>query len=279
MNKKTAVYSALGAMIVILALLGYFNRGFLRELVYELRQPEVPAAVRFSDLEKTEPETSESEAKDVEAPEPADATEVSELQESPSDEVDLPDEIHLDVPFLLQAPKQNWVQPFADACEEASLLMVHAYYNDKGADFTEDEGIEAILGVTNYEDETYGHNKDTDTEEVGETAEQYFGYETALIRDVTSPRDIKEVLAQGYPVIVPAYGKALQNPNFRNGGPDYHMLVIKGYTDDGYWITNDPGTRRGKGYLYREDVLINALHEFHPDDMTLGAKRMILLIP
>lgn len=277
MSTKTKILNGFLAILFAAAVIGYANRAMLRDAYYEWRQPDVPEAVSFEDFVET---TVESEATEEPARETATSSpSESEREEPVKPSADLPPEIQLDVPFLLQAPKQNWVQPFSDACEEASLLMVHAYYTGKDGDFAEDEGVEVIQALADYEDEAYGHNKDTTTEEVSQTAENYFGYETVLVREVRSANDIKEMLAKGYPVIVPAYGKALGNPNFRNGGPDYHMLVVKGYTADGYWITNDPGTRRGKGYVYREDVLMNALHEFHPEHMTKGAKRMIVLVP
>ena len=108
--------------------------------------------------------------------------------------------------------------------------------------------------------------------------QEYFGYRRALVREATES-SIKSALTNGYPVIVPAYGKALLNPNFRNGGPEYHMLVIKGWTKDGKWITNDPGTRRGPDYIYGKQLLLDAIHDFNAEDMTLGRKVMIVLLP
>lgn len=190
-----------------------------------------------------------------------------------------PAEVNIAVPFLLQAPYQNWVEPFENACEEASLIMVDAFYQGRHANFAAAEGEEAILKVVAYEDGAYGYNKDTNTPEVALTAKNYFGYQHTIIRTVNSADDLKSVLANGYPVIVPAYGKALKNPNFRNGGPDYHMLVVKGYTKDGLWITNDPGTRNGPDYLYKQDVLLNAIHSFTEGNMQAGAKEMIVVLP
>lgn len=157
--------------------------------------------------------------------------------------------------------------------------MVDAFYRGRSTAFGADEAAEAILKVVAFEDATYGYNKDTTTQEVARTAKEYFGYESAFIRPLETPEDMKRVLANGYPIIVPAYGKALGNPNFRNGGPEYHMLVVKGYTKDGKWITNDPGTRRGADYLYANDVLLNAIHSFHPEDMRKGAREFIVVLP
>lgn len=274
MSRKNKIRIIIGAGTVLVLAVLYTQRGTIRETLYEATKPDTPPAVSFREVEA-------QKATEIAQNENEEQTNTAEkrIETETTKNTELPSEIQLDVPFLLQAPKQNWVDPFEDACEEASLLMVDSYYTGKKTDFTEEEGVDAILKITAYEDGAYGHNKDTTTEEVGFTAKNYLGYAQVLLRDITSPDDIKEMLAKGYPVIVPAYGRALGNPNFRNGGPDYHMLVIKGYTADGYWITNDPGTRRGKGYVYREEVLMNALHEFHEGDMTKGAKRMIVLIP
>ena len=95
----------------------------------------------------------------------------------------------------------------------------------------------------------------------------------------TTDANIKTALNKGYPVILPAHGKELLNPNFRNGGPEYHMLVIKGYKADGSWIVNDPGTRNGPDYIYPHDRLLIANHDFNATDMKLGAKVMIVVYP
>ncbi len=281
MSKRKVAYIVLAALsaFVVAGGLAYANRGAINDWIYERSRPSVPVPVSFDEVKRGTIDDEEVAPSEVAMQEPVLDEEASNENEPETPSAALAAEINLDVPFLLQAPSQNWVQPYAEACEEASLLMVDAYYKNKGSDFTTEEGLKEILNVAAYEDTEYGHNKDTTSEEVALTAKNYFGFREARIIDVTSAEEIKAVLAEGRPVIVPAYGKALGNPNFRNGGPDYHMLVIKGYTADGYWITNDPGTRRGKGYVYSEKVLMNALHEFFPGDMTKGEKRMIVLIP
>jgi hypothetical protein len=60
---------------------------------------------------------------------------------------------------------------------------------------------------------------------------------------------------------VPADGKKLDNPNFKNGGPVYHMLVIKGFTGDKF-ITNDPGTRLGADFIYTQSNLMYSLADW-----------------
>jgi len=75
----------------------------------------------------------------------------------------------------------------------------------------------------------------------------------------------------------------LNNPNFKQPGPIYHMLVIKGY-NSWEFITNDPGTRKGNSFKYPYSTLINAVHDWNHDlavggmteaEMAQGAKVMI----
>ncbi|KKR45570.1 MAG: hypothetical protein UT82_C0026G0013, partial [Parcubacteria group bacterium GW2011_GWB1_40_14] len=88
---------------------------------------------------------------------------------------------------------------------------------------------------------------------------------------------IKRELAAGNPIIVPAAGRELGNPYFTSPGPLYHMLVIRGYTSDDKFITNDPGTRRGEEYTYKFDILMNAIHDWNGGDVINGKKVIIVL--
>ena len=67
--------------------------------------------------------------------------------------------INLAVPFTSQAPTANWAQPFQDACEEASLMMVHYYYaNQKMPDKLAVEKI--ILDMVDWQVKTLGVHPD-----------------------------------------------------------------------------------------------------------------------
>jgi len=267
MNKRAAIYITLGvALAAGTAGMAYFLRGNVRELAYELTRPPLPEAVSYIPSTSTAQATTTAQA--IPSTKPA----------STSTKPLAPAEINLSVPFVLQAPKQNWVQPFEDACEEASLIMVDAYYDGRKTNFGPDEAERAILDVVAYEDETYGYNKDTNASEVMKTAQNFYLRENVEIVEATEAT-IKAALVKGYPVIAPAHGKSLQNPNFRNGGPEYHMLVIKGYTKDGQWITNDPGTRRGADYLYPKQRLLDAIHDFNKENMKLGRKVVVIIKP
>jgi hypothetical protein len=181
------------------------------------------------------------------------------------------------VPFTIQAPEQKWDTAAEDYCEEASMLMAVRYHEgvrgtlDPVATRTELEKIAA------WEDERFGYNKDISAQEMIIVLKEYFGRSARLIRQPTRAVLTKE-LAAGRPIIVPAAGKLLKNPNFQNGGPDYHVFVITGVDGD-VFITNDPGTRNGRGYRYAAGILETANHNYEGDlaRMSEGEKVMIVV--
>jgi len=95
--------------------------------------------------------------------------------------------------------------------------------------------------------------------------------------------DVKEELAEGNPVIIPAAGRDLGNPYFSGKGPWYHALVIigfrRGWTGRRYFIVNDPGTKRGKSYEYNVETLLNAIHDWTgvKEEIRNGPKVMVVL--
>ncbi len=186
----------------------------------------------------------------------------------------LPDQINLKVPMVYQAPFSVWDAIHEDACEEASMMMLRAFYDGKTS-LTRDEMEKGIQDLVAYEMRTIGYFESTDAEQNAKLLRDYFGFKDVQILPVSSVADIQRQIAAGQPVILPAYGKALKNPNFRNGGPMFHMLVVRGYKK-GYLITNDPGTRKGEDYVYTDSVIMNALHDWNGGDVQNGAKVMII---
>ena len=58
-------------------------------------------------------------------------------------------------------------------------------------------------------------------------------------------------------------GQLLHNPNFKQPGPERHMLVIIGFDPrKKQFITNDPGTRNGANYRYNYTTLYNAIRDY-----------------
>lgn len=187
----------------------------------------------------------------------------------------IPFSFNLKVPFVPQAPHKVWDEIHDDACEEASILMLQAYMNDENlADL--DEMERRIQAAVAWQNETYGDFKSTSAARTAEIMREHLGMKNVRVLPVTDIIDVKRHIAAGRPVILPAAGKLLGNPNFRNGGPLYHMLVAKGYTASTV-ITNDPGTRLGADYAYEDEVLWNAVHDWNGGDVENGDKVMIVV--
>ncbi|MFA6307267.1 MAG: C39 family peptidase [Patescibacteria group bacterium] len=184
--------------------------------------------------------------------------------------------INLAVPFTSQAPTANWDQPFQDACEEASLLMVDYYYQNKN--MPSKEAVENIfIDMVAWQEKFMEGNYDITIEETGQLAKGYFGYNVSVIPNLTATK-IRNLLREGFPVIVPANGHILINPNFTGDGPKYHMLVIKGFVDDKF-ITNDPGTRNGADFVYTETNLMEAIADWDKEKaLTVGPKNALILL-
>ncbi len=176
-------------------------------------------------------------------------------QQTPTETTSLPEELKLTVPFTSQAPTGNWDELHNEACEEASVIMAWAYFNDITS--LPPTTVEAeITKLTKWQQDNYGYYLSITTPETARMAQQVYGLETEI--KSFNADTIKQALAEGKLVIVPAQGQLLGNPNFTPPGPPYHMFVITGYyTENGvdYFITNDPGTRRGENYEYTFDTV------------------------
>ncbi len=172
-----------------------------------------------------------------------------------------------DVPFTSQAPFGEWSDPRQqDGCEEASALMAAKWA--LGQTFTLDEAKAAILGMSGWEKATYGTFMDTSISDTAERLlKQYLQFTNYQVKTNIGVADIKAELALGKVVIIAVDGTKLQNPNFTDGGPARHMLVVIGYdasTDE--FITNDPGTRAGAGYRYSSSIIAGALRDYPSGD-------------
>lgn len=193
--------------------------------------------------------------------------------------VDLPKEMNLAVPFTSQAPEKNWDQPWQDACEEAAVLMMEAYYGNQKLSvlFAKDE----ILKMVKWEEEK-NWGRSIEIEKVQDLVQYYMPNiltsKNLKIKIIENPtvEQIKKYVAAGTPVLVVADGKILPNPHFQNGGPEYHALVIRGYTETEF-ITNDPGTQFGENFKYKYHDLMKSIRDWNAGDVKNG-RRVVLVI-
>lgn len=188
----------------------------------------------------------------------------------------LPAEVNLKIPFTSQAPHKNWDLPYQHFCEEASALMAASYIQNQTIAGPDDADAK-LLAVKKFEDKKFGFYKDTTAEETAVILREYFGLEKVEIAADPTIADIKSALALGRAVIVPLAGRQIGNPNYKQPGPLYHMLVIKGYKKNSDFITNDPGTRKGADYTYRPDVIMDAIHDWNGGDVDTGKKVMLIV--
>ena len=194
------------------------------------------------------------------------STDTQDTKNSP-ELVSLPTTVNLDVPFTSQAPESNWEQPWQDACEEAAILMLDAYYKGYALSplFSKDE----LLKMVDWQTER-GWGYSIPLSQIEQASRDYMGdrFDFRVIED-PSIEELKRLLAEGTPIYVVAYGKSLDNPNFTNGGPEYHALIIRGYNESGF-ITNDPGTRNGKEFFYTYENLMSSMHDWNNGDVENG---------
>lgn len=183
--------------------------------------------------------------------------------------------VNWDVPFTSQAPLANWDEVHQEACEEASVLMVIRYFQGKTLGTPEQANVD-IEALVERNTELGFPVDDTAAEIITLLHDQDPSLTAKLLNNPTAD-DLKKVLSEGKLVIVPAAGQQLGNPYFTPPGPLYHMLVLRGYTANGYVITNDPGTKRGKEYAYSWDVLLGAIHDWNGGDVENGAKVVIVV--
>lgn len=194
--------------------------------------------------------------------------EAAPAEEAPVAVSTIPKSAEIKMQFASQAPFADWSEPYQNACEEASII-IDRYYLDK-LDLTKDIMNEQILAMVDWQMQNWGGHHNLTSEQTLDMAKQFYGLKGQVIYDYNIDL-IKQKIADGIPVLIPADGRKLNNPNFKNGGPEYHMLVIKGY-DSKNFITNDPGTRLGEGYVYPYDIILTSIK--NPSD---GQKSILVL--
>lgn len=279
--------------IIIILLAGasaYAKRAEIKDWLVEWQKPQVEE-VSYQEAQKTDNDfkpIGTNTQTDVAAEQESHSDEQGVLEPNPelpdtttntqTPSTNLPAEYNLAVPFTSQAPKSNWEEPYQELCEEASALMASYYFQGLSAGKVDPDQADAdLLKIVDFENSFFGFYKDTNAEQTALLIEAYFQLTAELVEYPTITQ-IQQAIVDGHPVIVPAAGRELGNPNFTGVGPLYHMFVIKGYTADGF-ITNDPGTRLGADYFYPYDTVMNALHDWNGGDVANGAKVVIVVKP
>jgi len=289
-------------VVIILVALGaglFSQRVVIAQWFADRSQPELPPAIGFEQTQTQPPILPEPVPAPVNAQEgsiavkeppvlPVDqgekeqpALEVPPDLSAPVPQSDLPASINLAVPFTSQAPYADWSAPYKETCEEASFYMVDQYYQKTAPGLIPAETAnKALLGLVDFEMELFGAYEDSTITQMATLAEMFAGYEHVDVMTNPTLEEMKQQVASGRPIIVPTAGRLLGNPYFQNPGPIYHMLVVRGYTQEGMFITNDPGTRHGEAFLYPYETLMNAMHDWNGgENIEAGAKRILVIYP
>lgn len=199
------------------------------------------------------------------------------LNDLPEVMPDLPETINIDMPFYTQAPLSNWDYPWQEACEEASVLLIANFY--KGMNLDVNGFNDELLRLVDWEMEYFGAYEHTTIAQTAEMMETQYGLETVIHENPTF-EDFQEILAQGHLIIAPFAGQHLGNPNYKNGGPVYHMMVVKGYDSVKMQIvTHDVGTRNGADYVYAWETVNFALHDWDDNTILQGDARILEVLP
>jgi hypothetical protein len=189
----------------------------------------------------------------------------------------MPESNTLAVPFTPQAPTGNWDALHNEACEEASAIMANAFLTgSKTITLPAAQVEEEITGLTKWQDENLGYHKDTTAAETAAMITGFYGLKTKLIENY-SLSDIKKELNLGHIIILPVNGQEIGNPYYKQPGPIYHMLVIRGYNSAGL-ITNDSGTKRGLNYNYTFNTLYQAGADWNHLTKTIDQTKKIIIV-
>lgn len=180
----------------------------------------------------------------------------------------------LRISFTSQAPIGSWTQPWQDACEETSILIVDAFYNQ--TELTLAAANQRILDIIKLKEKYFGKSLDENAAKISTLINNFFYWESIVVQNPTLEQ-IKQEVNKQHPVILPTHGKALKNPYFLNGGADYHVLIISGYDDQTReFIAQDPGTRFGHNLRYSYETILEAMHDYVPGNKTKTGDKVII---
>lgn len=167
--------------------------------------------------------------------------------------------VELSVPYVSQVPDGEWVKPWDQACEEASITMVEGYFAQTPP-LSLDASKQKMQAMIDWEDQTWKKNDDTDADETLALIEAMSSFEAQVKRN-PSVEDIQAELRAGRPVIF--FVNMYQLYRETDKGDSFHVGVITGFDEDKKeFIVNDPA-RVAKRYPY--EVMMQALHDYNPE--------------
>ncbi len=183
-------------------------------------------------------------------------------------------------PFTSQAPLGDWKDPRQQAgCEEAAALIAMGWV--RGEAFTPDGALKEIIAISEYELKNYGVYYDTSARDTLDwILKGYFNYRNVRLEYGVGIEDIRRELSNGNLVIAPMNGQTIGNPYYTPPGPLRHMIVFIGFDDNKReFITNDPGTSRGKSFRYSYDRIRTSLQDYETGhDVPIKSHRSAMIV-
>ena len=155
--------------------------------------------------------------------------------------------------------------------------MVSAYFSgDRRTKIPATEVENQLTTLTQWEQERFGYYLDTTVKETAEMIRSVYNLKTSIVSNYTE-KDIKDALNANKLVILPVNGRKIGNPYYKQPGPIYHMLVVRGYTAT-QLITNDPGTKNGESYKYSFTTLKNAPADWDHATNTIDESKSLMIV-
>ncbi len=182
---------------------------------------------------------------------------------------------NLPVPFSSQAPAGNWAEPWQNACEETSIIMIDNFYS--GDTVTKTEAAKEILTIFTIKNKDLGVSKDESMEKIANLINlAKLNWQAHVVVDPTLEQIKQEIVAHR-PIIAPVYAPDLDNTPYPGEGPKYHVMVISGYDDAKQeFIVQDPGSSKGKDNHYTYADFYDAIHDYlNTKDYRQGRKAVL----
>lgn len=174
----------------------------------------------------------------------------------------------LPVAFASEAPEGKWVQPWANACEEATILMAEKFYTG-ATSISVDTAKTYLEFLFDKEIMLFGTNRNADAFQIAEVIEKYADFKGRIVRNPTL-EDLKKEIREGRPIISLHRGFDLHNDNigFSPIKSSYHTIVLVGFDDDKkIFYAHDPGDEfDGENHVYSYDTIMNSMHDYNSRD-------------
>ncbi|MDA3814887.1 MAG: hypothetical protein PF549_00795 [Patescibacteria group bacterium] len=268
-------YTLLSLLIILVGI--FLSVGFL---VFSFKK-NIPSKMGYFTEENSAIPVRESEnesLRDISLENDSDAGNKNLTPENEEFEVEDQAFVENQTPFISQAPFGVWDELHDEACEEASIIIANGFLNNV-KEISNQKAEKEILALVDWQMKEYGEHKDLILKEIQSMALGFYDNEFEISDDINEDA-FKKILANDKIIIAPVAGREIGNPFFTPPGPLYHVLVIIGYDEEaGEFITNDPGTKRGAGFRYSYEILLESIHDFpgKKEEILEGKARVLIL--